>query len=131
MPTATTAANSAAVTSFPPSLFPLLPTSVQPPSLFSSFANDPALLESFTRHLLLITRLPGSWRHVLVQGWGKKSFFSIRFRRIFVVVLFMYRRFKIDKNLVQIFSLCMNWCIFVKKKKKMERSVFVIRLYVY
>lgn len=29
----------------------------------------------------------------------------------------MYRRFKIDKNLVQIFSLCMNWCIFVKKKK--------------
>lgn len=58
----------------PPSLFRLLPTSVQPPSLFCSFANDLALLESFTRHLLLITRLPGSWRHVLVQGWGKSRF---------------------------------------------------------
>lgn len=49
---------------------------VQPPSLFSSvssFANDLAL-ESFTRHLLPITRLRGSWRHMLVRGWEKVVF---------------------------------------------------------
>lgn len=128
MPTATTAANSAAVTSSPPSL-PSPPSSfadvsvVRPPSLFSfvsSLANDLAL-ESFTRHLLPITRLHGSWRHMLVQGWEKVVF--VHLTNEFYLLYYLFSEIG-DLGLMKIWRKCFFffffnvWIGFVKNGKE-------------
>lgn len=131
MPTATTAANSAAVTSSPPSSFADVSV-VRPPSLFSfvsSLANELAL-ESFTRHLLPITRLHGSWRHMLVQGWEKVVF--VHLTNEFYLLYYLFSEIG-DLGLMTIWRKCVFFFFLMYELVlwKMERSIFVIWFYIY